>query len=212
MNELRVWHVDDALLVVEKPAGLPAVPGRTPALKDCVATRVQARFADALVVHRLDQATSGLLLMARSAAVQRALGRAFEDRAVDKRYIAVVHGVPATASGRIELPIGADWADRPRRRVDPERGREALTDWQLLDADEGRARLLLTPHTGRTHQLRVHLAAIGHPIVGDTLYPAHGPVPPKDPDAPRLLLHASALRLTHPVTGAPLAFDSPAPF
>lgn len=209
MNELRLWHADDALLVVEKPAGLPAVPGRTPELQDCVAARAQARWPDALVVHRLDMATSGLMLMARNLDVQRRLGRAFERREIVKRYVAVVHGVPAAPAGRIALRIGADWADRPRRRVDELQGREASTDWRLIEVDGVHARLELTPHTGRTHQLRVHLAAIGHPIVGDTLYAA-GVEDTRH--APRMLLHATDLEFTHPLHGSAMALHSPAAF
>lgn len=207
---MKILHVDAALIVVDKPAGLLSVPGRGPDKQDCAASRIQQRWPDALVVHRLDQATSGLLLFARGLAAQRTLSRAFEDGAIDKRYIAVVHGLLTEASGRIELPLAADWPNRPRQRVDLENGKAATTDWEVLerDARQPRSRLALKPATGRTHQLRVHLAAIGHPIVGDALYAdATAPEP-----APRLLLHASALRFAHPASGEPQHYASEAPF
>lgn len=205
---MDIVHVDAALIVVDKPAGLLSVPGRGPDKQDCAAARVQQRWPDALVVHRLDQATSGLLLFARGIATQRTLSRAFEVGAVGKRYIAVVHGLIAEASGRIDLPLAADWPNRPRQQVDHTHGKPATTDWQCLelDTERQRSRLALQPATGRTHQLRVHLAAIGHPIVGDTLY-ADAAEP-----APRLLLHASALRFAHPASGEPQHFGSAAPF
>jgi len=201
---LRIVHADDALLVVDKPAGLLAVPGRGEAGRDNLATRVQAAFADALVVHRLDQATSGLILFGRGAAAQRVLSMAFERRAVAKRYVAVVEGQPATSSGCIDAPLAADWAHRPRQRVDMEHGKPSLTHWTVLSRDEpdGAARLLLEPVTGRSHQLRVHMQHIGHAIRGDALY-ALAPL-----RASRLLLHACRLELLHPVTALPLVFDS----
>lgn len=205
-------HEDAHLLALVKPAGLLSVPGRGPQNADCLSTRAQRRWPGALIVHRLDQATSGLLLMARSAAVQRALSSAFAERRVHKRYEALVHGRPSAATdadgwAEIDLPLIVDWPQRPRSKVDHVAGKPSQTRWRPLahDAQTRRTRLALEPLTGRSHQLRVHLLAIGHPIVGDTLY---GP-----PDgAPRLMLHACALRLTHPVTGQPLALDSAAPF
>ncbi len=208
MNGLFVLHADPSWLVVDKPAGLPAVPGRTIELQDCASTRVQQLYPDALVVHRLDMATSGLLLFARGPGVQRALGRAFERRRVVKRYIAVVHGQPAADAGTVDLPLSADWPNRPRQRVDTAGGRPSLTHWRVIERDTQSARLELTPVTGRTHQLRVHLAAIGHPMLGDLLY-----APPEAQAlAPRLLLHASVLELAHPQTGKPTRFESAPPF
>lgn len=203
-------HLDDALLAVDKPADLLAVPGRGPANADCVASRVQAHYPEALIVHRLDMATSGLLLMARGAAMQRALSIAFAERRVDKQYIAEVHGLLADEAGEIDLPLIADWPNRPRQKVDHAIGKPSLTRWQVLarDVRGNRTRVALQPVTGRSHQLRVHLIAIGHPIVGDSLY-APDPVAGA---APRLLLHASRLSLTHPATGMPLLLHSPAPF
>ena len=214
LEDIDVVHADDALLVLCKPSGLPAVPGRGAALQDCLARRVQRRFADALVVHRLDMATSGLMLMARGASAQRALGIAFARREVEKRYVAIVAGhlaVPGAGGwGQIDLPLAADWPRRPRQQVDFERGKPSLTHYRVLAHDEGAAtsHVELQPLTGRTHQLRVHLMAIGHPIVGDTLYAP----PAVQAMAQRLALHASRLELAHPLSGARLVFTSAAPF
>lgn len=209
----RLVHEDAALLVVDKPAGLLAVPGRGDDKQDCLAARVQARFADARVVHRLDQATSGLMLFARGAEVQRRLSAAFERREVGKRYVAVVAGRLAGTQGRIDAPLAADWPNRPRRQVDHQGGKPALTLWWRSGVDDGddgleRSRVELEPHTGRTHQLRVHLAAIGHPILGDTLYAP----PAVQALAPRLLLHARRLALAHPTQRLALCFESAVPF
>jgi tRNA pseudouridine32 synthase/23S rRNA pseudouridine746 synthase len=201
------WH-DKALIAVDKPAGQLAVPGRGDDKADCTWARVRALWPDALVVHRLDQATSGLLLFARGAAVQRALSRAFAERRVDKRYVAVVHGLLADDIGRIELPLAADWPRRPRQRVDRDAGKPAITAYTVLQRERGaqRTRVALQPLTGRTHQLRVHLAALGHPIVGDALYAT------QFEPASRLLLHAEALQLAHPLDGRPLHLFRAAPF
>jgi tRNA pseudouridine32 synthase/23S rRNA pseudouridine746 synthase len=208
-------HIDDALLVALKPAGLPAVPGRAEGLQDCLASQVAAAFDDALVVHRLDMATSGLMLFARGKAMQRALSHAFAQRQVHKRYEAVVEGrvePPTTADGwgTIELPLISDWPNRPKQKVDWTDGKPSLTRYRVL-ADEpalGASRLALSPVTGRSHQLRVHLLALGHPILGDTLY-----APPAAlAKAGRLLLHASELGFAHPLSGQALHFSSPAPF
>ena len=203
-----VLHVDDACIVVEKPSGLLSVPGRGEHLRDCLATRVRAMFADALVVHRLDMATSGLMLFARGVAAQRALSRAFERREVHKRYVAVVHGRVEPEQGEIDLPLLADWPNRPLQKVDHAHGKPSLTRWRVIDAAADRTRLELEPITGRAHQLRVHLRAIGHPILGDALY-----APPEVlAGADRLLLHAARLRFAHPVSGAPIEIESVVPF
>jgi tRNA pseudouridine32 synthase/23S rRNA pseudouridine746 synthase len=210
VSELQDWaFADQQLLAVEKPAGLPSVPGRAEGLQDCMASRVAARVADALVVHRLDMATSGLMLFARGKLMQRALSDAFATRQVKKRYIAVVDGCLAEDEGEIELPLIADWPQRPRQKVDHVDGKPSLTRWVVLERDIERrqTRVQLEPVTGRSHQLRVHLMAIGHPILGDALYAAHDP-----PRAPRLLLHAQSLRFTHPVNGEQLHIESPVPF
>ena len=217
------FHFRDAcLLVLDKPAGMLSVPGRGADKQDCLSARVQAHCPDALVVHRLDMATSGLLLMARGLSAQQQLSLAFAGRRVHKHYTAVVQGLMAEPActryasdaqsgwGLIDLPIAADWPRRPLRIIDQAMGKPSQTRWRIESRDSvaGTTRLLLEPLTGRTHQLRVHLQAIGHPIVGDALYgldeqPAqHG----------RMLLHASALSFAHPVTGESLHFTSTATF
>ena len=203
-------HRDDSLIAVDKPAGLLAVPGRGADKADCVSARLQAYCADALVVHRLDMATSGLMLLARGPEMQRRLSQAFARRAVDKTYTAVVAGLLANDAGEIDLPLAADWPNRPRQQVDATHGKASLTRWRVLsrDALRGTTRLALQPETGRTHQLRVHLSAIGHAILGDALYASVEIAAA----APRLLLHASGLRLAHPETGAPLDLCSEPPF
>jgi len=211
----RCLHADGDLLILEKPAGLLCVPGRGPDKQDALSTRAQRHWPGALIVHRLDQATSGLVLMARHASAQRALGRAFAERRIAKHYQAVVQGRPAgvpDAEGwcQIDLPLLPDWPSRPRQKVDAAHGKPSQTRWRVLahDAATGGTRLALMPLTGRTHQLRLHLAHIGHPILGDTLYggPCAGHA------APRLLLHACGLAFQHPGTGQWLRRDSPAPF
>jgi len=208
-----VVHYEDAhLLVLDKPAGLLSVPGRGPERADCLTARVQQRWPDALVVHRLDQATSGLMLLARGIETQRCLSAAFANRAIHKRYEAIVHGRPDISDAtdgwhEIDLPLIVDWPRRPRSKVDHDIGKRSLTRWKVLSHDivQCTTRMLLEPVTGRSHQLRVHMLAMGHPIVGDTLYR------PED-RAARLMLHASELRLRHPVTDEELALRSPPPF
>lgn len=212
---LPLLYGDRHLLVVDKPAGLLSVPGRGADKQDCAAARVQREYPDALVVHRLDMATSGLLLLARGPAMQRALSRAFEQRQVGKRYVALAAGrmtAPPTGDdwGCIDLPLAADWPNRPRQVVDAVRGRPSRTRWRVVAYDAARdaTRVELEPVTGRSHQLRVHLLALGHPILGDPLY-----APPVVCErAERLLLHASVLELVHPATGNPVRWSSPAPF
>lgn len=198
-----IVFVDAALVAIDKPAGLPSVPGRPAELKDCAASRVQACHPDALVVHRLDMATSGLMVFARGLAAQRALSRAFETRAVTKTYLAWVAGEVSGAAGDIDLPLAADWPHRPRQQIHPD-GKPAHTHWRVRARQGGCTLLELTPTTGRTHQLRVHLQAIGHPIVGDALYAPEHP-------AARLMLHACALTLPHPVSGAAHTLRAPVP-
>jgi tRNA pseudouridine32 synthase/23S rRNA pseudouridine746 synthase len=201
-------YIDDTLIVVNKPAGLPSVPGRAEGLQDCMASRVQAIAADALVVHRLDMATSGLLVLARGKAAQRRLSHAFAQREVGKLYVAVVAGQVAKDSGEIDLPLITDWPNRPRQKVDFETGKLSLTRYRVLSRSQLDTRLVLEPLTGRSHQLRVHLLALGHPILGDALY-----APPEVlARSTRLLLHAQSLSLEHPVSGEAMQFDSPSPF
>ncbi len=203
-------HVDAALIVADKPAGLLSVPaaGR----EDCLVSRVQALHPDALIVHRLDMGTSGLILFARGSEMLRRLSLAFEQRIIGKRYVALVHGHLAHEHGEIELALAEDPARRPRQIVDPVRGRRALTRYRVLGRSgtdaQAQTRVELKPVTGRTHQLRVHLLALGHPILGDPLY-----APPASAAAHlRLHLHAAGLAFIHPHTRLPLQFDSPAPF
>lgn len=206
---VSLLYADDALLAVNKPAGLLSVPGRGAAFADCLIARVQRQYPEALIVHRLDMATSGILLLARGAAMQRTLSLLFASRVVRKCYSAVLAG-RLQGDGRIMLPLGRDWPNRPRQRVDLQAGKPAHTDWlvQDYDADADCSRVLLWPHTGRTHQLRVHMQALGHPILGDGLYaPAE-----RLAAAPRLLLHACRLQLPHPLSGAALDIACPPPF
>ena len=198
-------YVDEHLLVLDKPAGLLCVPGRGPGKQDCLAARAQALWPDAQVVHRLDMATSGLVAMGRGGAMQRALSIAFAERRVAKRYVALVAGSVEGEEGTIELPLAADWPNRPRQQVDLQRGKPSVTRWRVLAREGGNTRLELDPLTGRSHQLRVHLLAIGHPIVGDALYAP-------ELAASRLMLHANALAFAHPHTGEPVAFESKVPF
>ena len=216
MSELICHFEDEYLLVLEKPSGLLCVPGRGPDKQDCLSSRAQQRWPDALIVHRLDQATSGLVIMARSLAVQRQLSQAFAERQVQKRYIAVVAGrlEPSTQITApqdwqlIDLPIAADWERRPLRVINAETGKSSQTQWQALAYDNEKTRVLLNPLTGRTHQLRVHMAALGHPILGDALYADSATVAA----APRLLLHAMLLEFTHPVLGHAVRLESPPEF
>jgi tRNA pseudouridine32 synthase/23S rRNA pseudouridine746 synthase len=208
-GDIDLLHVDEALIVVRKPPGLLSVPGRGPERADCVSTRVQRQLPDALVVHRLDMATSGLLLMARGAEAQRRLSAAFAERRVAKRYTAVVAGWIAADHGEVDLPLICDWPNRPRQIVDLVQGKPALTRWQVVSRHEAMTtRVELEPVTGRSHQLRVHLQSIGHPIVGDELYaPAQW-----QQTSNRLLLHACHLQLEHPASGQWLTFSDPATF
>ena len=205
--DLDIIYQDASLIVVNKPAGLLAVPGRGADKQDCLASRVQAEFTDALVVHRLDMATSGLLLFARGAEMQRRLSHRFREREVQKHYVAVVSGRLELLSGEIDLPLIRDWPNRPRQKVDHESGKPSLTRCRLLihDVSTNTSRVELEPVTGRTHQLRVHMAAIGHPILGDALYGEEG-------RAERLLLHASALSFAHPLNAEMLSLASEPPF
>ena len=213
-------YEDNALLVFNKPSGLLSVPGKGPEKADCLRTRVQKVYPEALTVHRLDMSTSGILLMARSAALHRTLSIAFQDREVHKRYIAVVdgqirddnlvNGDDSSTWRLIDLPIATDWVNRPLQKIDPIEGKPSQTRYKVLsyDAATDATRLELAPVTGRTHQLRVHLQSIGHPILGDHLYAS----PETMAKSARLLLHASQLTFTHPITSEPLELRCDAPF
>lgn len=206
-------HEDDAVLVVLKPAGLLSVPGRGEGRQDCLIARLQRTHPDALIVHRLDMATSGLLVMALGEASHRQLSRMFHDRLVDKRYVALVHGLMPDDTGTIDLPLVTDWPRRPRQMVCHERGKPSLTHYQVLERDVRRrvTRVALTPVTGRSHQLRVHMLALGHPIVGDPLY-GPGEADPMGRQAGRLCLHAESVVLPHPFAEGHISCQSPADF
>ena len=205
-----ILFADQSVLVVSKPAGLLSVPGRAPEHHDCLITRVQEEFSAAQIVHRLDMSTSGLMVLACTAAAHRHLSRQFEQRQVSKTYLAVTRGRVEQAAGHIDLPLICDWPNRPRQIVDHVTGKPARTDYRVLNYDRDRdvTRIELYPVTGRTHQLRVHLQQLGHPILGDDLY--------ADPDtlsrADRLMLHASELSFRHPLHQNVMRFVDPAPF
>lgn len=204
---LDLIHEDHALIVVNKPAGLLSVPGKGDHLSDCLMARLQAAFPEALLVHRLDMDTSGVMVFARTPQAQRHLGLQFEKRQVKKVYLARVWGEMAEKEGHIDLPLIVDWPNRPRQHVNFETGKPAQTDWRRVRVEEGTTRVRLMPKTGRSHQLRVHMKEIGHPILGDPFY-ATGPAL----EFPRLMLHAESLKLRHPEGGRGMSFRVPAPF
>jgi tRNA pseudouridine32 synthase/23S rRNA pseudouridine746 synthase len=205
---IPLHHLDEDILVVDKPTLLLSVPGRGPQKQDCLVSRLAAEHGEVLAVHRLDWETSGLMVLARNKAAHRELSRQFQEREVAKQYIAVVYGEVRTERGEVDLPLICDWPNRPRQKVDMEQGKPSLTRWELLEKGRDRCRLLLHPYTGRSHQLRVHMLSMGHPILGDPLY-AEGEALVM---AERLLLHASFLQFSHPASGERLSFTSAAPF
>ncbi len=217
LQPLVIVHATDRFVVVSKPAGLLSVPGKGDEHQDCVAARVQRMFPQAtgpLTVHRLDMDTSGLIVVGLDAEAQRDLSRQFESRGVEKRYIALVGGEVRGESGTIELPVRPDLTNRPYQVADPEHHRPAVTGWRVVSHEGGRSRLELIPHTGRTHQLRVHCAhpapaGLGHAILGDVLY---GPQPRTGDAAPRLMLHASYLSFTDPATLRRVTMEVPPDF
>ena len=208
---LDIVHEDERLIVCNKPSGLLTVPGKDPSLADCLEARVQARYPDrpaTKVVHRLDKDTSGLLLLAFDKAALGALGSQFEHRKVDKYYVARVWGDVEGDSGLIDLPLATDWENKPRQRVDHERGRPSRTQWEVIAREGGITRLKLIPLTGRTHQLRVHMVALGYPILGDNFYASGEALAAAD----RLQLHAQMMGFAHPDDQRRLEFVAPAPF
>jgi len=205
---IPLFHADADLLVVDKPTLLLSVPGRGPDKQDCLVSRLAAGYGEVLAVHRLDWETSGLMVLARNKAAHRELSLQFQQREVAKQYTAVVYGRVVAERGEVALPLICDWPNRPRQMVDLERGKPSLTLWEMVERGEAASRLLLTPVTGRSHQLRVHMRSQGHPILGDPLY-AEGVALTM---APRLLLHATRLAFRHPSSGETMTFDSPAPF
>ncbi|MDA3887474.1 MAG: pseudouridine synthase [Allgaiera sp.] len=204
---LEVLHHDHHLLVLNKPAGLLTVPGKGPELSDCLIARAQAVFPEALLVHRLDRDTSGVIVFALTKQAQRDLSLQFEQRKTKKIYVARLWGDLAEKTGTVDLPLIVDWPNRPLQHVDHENGKPALTDWRVLRHEDGTTRVCLMPQTGRSHQLRVHMKEIGHPILGDPFY-SEGPARA----FPRLMLHAESLRVNHPDGGRGTTFKAPCPF
>ena len=204
---LDILYQDEQLVVLNKPSGLLSVPGKAPEHFDSLQYRVQRVWPQATVVHRLDMATSGVMVMALTKAAQRELNRQFQQRLTTKRYIALVQGQPQANIGSIELPLICDWPNRPKQKVCFEHGKPSLTHFRVLQRYSEYSRLELEPVTGRSHQLRVHMQAIGHPILGDKFYATAN-----TPTAPRLQLHAAELMLWHPVSGARLQFAALCPF
>ncbi|SHM17393.1 ribosomal large subunit pseudouridine synthase A [Paracoccus solventivorans] len=203
----RLIHHDDQILVVEKPAGLLSVPGRGEDRADCLIARLRVAFPTVLLVHRLDLDTSGVMVFALTPHAQKHLGQQFERRQVKKAYVARVWGRLEPATGRVDLPLIVDWPNRPRQKVDHEQGRPAQTDWRVIRAGDDETRVRLFPLTGRSHQLRVHMASLGHPILGDPLYATGAAA-----DHPRLMLHAESLRLRHPDSNVTHSFTARPPF
>ncbi len=205
-TSLELHYQDDFLIILNKPAGLLSVPGRGEEKQDCLISRVQKEFSDALIVHRLDMSTSGLMVIARGKEIERNLSILFQQREVAKKYIAVVDGKVSTYSGEVDLPLITDWPNRPKQKVDFKNGKSSQTRYTVLSYDKknNTTRLKLIPLTGRTHQLRVHMQSINHAILGDELYANKETIK----KAPRLFLHACHLSFLHPVTGEVLKFNS----
>ena len=206
-DPLVILHDDAEVLVVNKPSGLLSVPGKGEHLADCLIARVQAVWPQALLVHRLDRDTSGVMVFGLTPHAQRFLGKQFELRAAKKTYVARVWGRMTPKTGRVDLPLIVDWPNRPKQHVDHENGKPAVTDWRVLRDTETESRVRLMPQTGRSHQLRVHMMELGHPILGDPFY-ATGPAR----DFERLMLHSEELRIKHPDSGKMMRFRSAAPF
>lgn len=203
----QVIHADHEVLVVCKPSGLLSVPGRGEDRADCLIERLRGAFPTILLVHRLDLDTSGVMVFGLTPHAQRHLSRQFEERKTKKAYVARLWGRLQPKTGTVDLPLIVDWPNRPRQKVDREQGRPARTDWRVIRASDRETRVRLSPVTGRSHQLRVHMAELGHPILGDPLYAAGAAA-----DFPRLMLHAESLRFKHPETGVMQSYSVPAPF
>lgn len=204
---LSILYQDRSIIVADKPAGLLSVPGKLEGREDCLERRLRLAYPGTLLVHRLDCDTSGVMIFARNKAAQGFLGQEFEQRRAKKTYVARVFGVLADESGRVDLPIGVDWPNRPRQMVDAVNGRAAVTDWTVLSRGAAETRVHLAPLTGRSHQLRVHMLSLGHPILGDPIY-AEG----EAAAFPRLMLHAETLALHHPDTHEWITYKATCPF
>ena len=207
MDPLVIVYSDDQIIVVDKPSGLLSVPGKMEGRKDCVELRLRALHPESLLVHRLDCDTSGVMIFARSKAAQGFLGQEFEKRRAQKTYYARLWGLLTLEQGRVDLPLCTDWPNRPRQHVDHFNGRAAQTDWQVLAYEGDQTRVRLHPLTGRSHQLRVHMLEIGHPILGDPIYASGAALA-----FPRLMLHAERLSLHHPMSKEFVTFCVPCPF
>ncbi len=204
---LDIVHEDHEVLAVNKPAGLLSVPGKGPDLADCLLRRLETAYPQVLLVHRLDRDTSGVMIFALTPHAQRHLGLQFEKRQTRKTYIARVAGQLSPKTGTVDLPMIVDWPNRPLQKIDQENGKAAVTDWRVLKASAAESRVQLFPKTGRSHQLRVHMLALGHPILGDPLY-----APSTADEYQRMMLHAEELRLRHPDGGKGMKFRVKAPF
>jgi tRNA pseudouridine32 synthase/23S rRNA pseudouridine746 synthase len=204
---LSVLYCDDHIVVANKPSGLLSVPGKGEDRSDCLINRLRDVFPDILLVHRLDQDTSGVMIFGRTKEAQGFLGQQFEKRLTKKIYLARVWGEVAEDAGRVDLPLIVDWPNRPRQHVNHETGKPSVTDWRVLKRGGGETRMKLTPLTGRSHQLRVHMLAIGHVILGDPLYATGAAA-----DFERLMLHADSLKIRHPDSGAAMNFSADCPF
>ena len=208
LSNIEILHQDDALLVINKPTLLLSVPGRAEDNRDCLVTRLQENgYPEARIVHRLDWETSGIIVLARDADSHRELSRQFHDRETEKAYTALCWGQPELDSGSIDLPLRYDPPTKPRHVVDHEFGKHALTFWKVLERCGDWCRVELTPITGRSHQLRVHMLELGHPILGDTVYGHHAP----ELGLSTQCLHACALTFLHPRTGQRVTVTCPLP-
>ncbi|MFT4716383.1 MAG: tRNA pseudouridine32 synthase/23S rRNA pseudouridine746 synthase [Paracoccaceae bacterium] len=207
-DPLTIIHQDDDLLLVDKPAGLLSVPGKAAEHADCLETRVKTAYPTALLVHRLDMDTSGIMVFAMNKPAQRHLGLQFERRHIDKTYIAEVFGKVKEDEGEVKLPLIVDWPNRPLQKVCFDTGKAAQTVWQVVGRADLRTRVRLTPRTGRSHQLRVHMRELEHPILGDRFYSSGDALKAAD----RLMLHSESLSFYHPTGGARVKFQSPCPF
>jgi tRNA pseudouridine32 synthase/23S rRNA pseudouridine746 synthase len=206
-DPLDVIHADHEILIVNKPSGLLSVPGKGPHLADCLIARVQDAFPTALLIHRLDRDTSGVMIFALTPHAQRHIGLQFEKRQTKKTYVARVAGRLEPKTGTVDLPLIVDWPNRPLQKVCHETGKAAQTDWRVLKANDDESRVRMFPKTGRSHQLRVHMLSLGHPILGDPFYATGASL-----DHPRLMLHSEELRLRHPDGGEGGRFRAKAPF
>jgi len=206
-DPLEILHEDADMLAVVKPAGLLSVPGRGEDLTDCLIARLAVVFPNVLLVHRLDRDTSGVMVFALTPHAQRSLSMEFETRRARKTYLARGRGKLEPREGTVDLPLTVDWPNRPRQMVCHDTGRPAVTDWRVVSYDEHETRVRLMPRTGRSHQLRVHMLALGHVILGDPIY-AKGAAG----DYPRLMLHSEELRINHPENGRGMRFRTTAPF